>query len=146
MRLERTKAALMLALRSQSTQRPHLHLLESGIKTATLITHHSRVPARTPLDHELQDEACNETSYEDSSSIAAIPTSAGVCGGKVASIYEESSSTGALFDGSLHSNKSNRRQSIATQELELVRPPDGLIYSRKLQLPPAQELLCTRDQ
>lgn len=116
------------------------------MKTAALITHHSRVPARTPLDQELQDEACDETSYEDSSSIAAIPTSAGVCGAKVASIYEESSSTDALFDGSLHSNRSNRRQSIATQELELVRPPDSPIYSRKPQLPPAQELLCTRDQ
>src|SRR5688572_3499844 len=146
MRLERTKAALLLALRSPSTLRPHLHLSRSGIKTAALITHHSRVPARTPLDHELQDEACDETSYEDSSSIATIPTSVGVCGGKVASIYEESSSTGALFNGSLHSNKSNRTQSIATQELELVRSLDGPIYSRKPQLPLAQEYLCTRDQ
>ena len=98
------------------------------MKTAALVTYHSRVPARTSLDHELQDEARDETSYEDSSSIMAIPTSAGVCG---------------LFDGSLHSNRSNRRQSIATQELELVRPLDGPIYSRKPQLPPAQELLCT---
>src|SRR5688572_25169399 len=122
MRLERTKAALLLALRSPSTLRPHLHLFQSGMKTAVLITHHSRVPARTPLDHELQDEVCDETSYEDSSNITAIPTSTGVCGGKVASIYEESSSTGALFDGSLHSKRSNRRQSITTQELELVRP------------------------
>ena len=117
------------------------------MKTAALTTHHSlRVPARTPLDQELQDEACDEPSYEDSSSIAAIPTSARACGGNVALIYEESSSTGALFAGSLHSNRSNRRQSIATQELELVRPADGPIYSRKLQLPPAQELLCTCDQ
>src|SRR5688572_8416583 len=146
MRLERTKAALLLALRSPSTLRPHLHLSESGIKTTALITHHSRVPVRTPLDHELQDEACDETSYEDSSSIAAISTSARVCGGKVASIYEESSSTGALFDGSLHSNKSNQRKSIVTQKLGLVRSPNGFIYSRKVQLPPAQELLCARDQ